>query len=146
MPPAGGLGGKRGVVLAVAGAPVSGGAAGLAAGVSAGSGAGVDLAMVGIGLVTAVDQAGGTLLTGAGSSWLEVCMGSVVAAEMLGRGVGAIFPVAGLSGRGGRLMRSVSRFGAFGSLLSGVESAIIMCFYIKFLKCSMAKFAIATDL
>jgi hypothetical protein len=65
---------------------------------------------------------------------------------MFGRGVGAIFPVAGLSGRGGRLMRSVSRFGAFGSLPSGVESAIIMRFYTKSLKCSMAKFAMATDL
>ncbi|HZZ56506.1 MAG TPA: hypothetical protein VFE31_01660 [Opitutaceae bacterium] len=103
--------------------------------------------MLGIGLVTAVDQAGGTPgVFGAGSSWLEVCIGSVVAAETFGRGVGVILPVAGFSGRGGRLMRSVSRFGAFGSLPSGVESAIIMRFYRKFLKCSMVKFAIATDL
>jgi hypothetical protein len=110
-------------------------------------GGGVGFAeILGIGLVTAVDHAGGTLLTGAGSSWLEVCIGNVVAAETLGRGVGAIFPVAGFSGRGGRLIRSVSRFGAFGSLPSGVESAIIMRFYTNSLKCSMAKFAIATDL
>jgi hypothetical protein len=143
----GGLGGKRGVVLAVDGAPVSGGAMGFAAGASVGGGeGGADFAMLGIGLVTAVDHAGGTLLTGAGSNWLEVCIGNVVAAETLGRGVGVILPVAGLSGRGGRLMRSVSRFGAFGSLPSGVESAIIMCFYSYFLKCSMAKFAIVTDL
>ena len=145
-PPAGGLlTGKRGVVLAVGGAPVRGGAAGR--GGIASLGGGVAFAeMLGIGLVTAVDQAGGTLLTGAGSSWLDVCIGSVVAAETFGRGVGAIFPVAGFSGRGGRLIRSVSRFGAFGSLPSGVESAIIMRFYTNSLKCSMAKFAIATDL
>ncbi len=146
--PDGGLGGKSGVVFAVAGAPVSGGAAGRAAGASVGAGGGGvgDFEMVGIGLVTAVDQAGGTLVAGAGSSCVEVCIGSVVAADTFGRGVGVIFPVAGLSGRGGRLMRSVSRFGAFGSLPSGVASAIIMCFYSYFLKCSMAKFAIVTDL
>ena len=148
-PPTGGLIGKRGVVLAVGGAPVSGGADGRGGIVSlaGGVGGGVGFAeILGIGLVTAVDHAGGTLLTGAGSSWLEVCIGNVVAAETLGRGVGAIFPVAGFSGRGGRLIRSVSRFGAFGSLPSGVESAIIMRFYTNSLKCSMAKFAIATDL
>jgi hypothetical protein len=146
--PDGGLSGKRGVVFAVGGAPVSGGADGFAGGASEGVGAGgaVTFAMVGIGLVTAVDQAGGTFVAGAGSSWLEVCIGSVVAAEMFGRGVGVIFPVAGFKGRGGRLMRRVSRFGAFGSLPSGVESAIIMCFYSYFLKCSMAKFAIVTVL
>jgi hypothetical protein len=146
MLPEGGLGGKSGVVFAVGGAPVSGGAAGRAVGAWEGVGAGGVLEMVGIGAVTAVDQAGGTLVAGAGSSCEEVCIGSVVAAETFGRGVGAILPVAGLSGRGGRLMRSVSRLGAFGSLLSGVESAIIMRFYRKFLKCSMAKFAIVTDL
>ena len=90
--------------------------------------------MVGIGLVTAVDQAGGIFVAGVGSSWLDVCIGNVVAADTLGLGVGVIFPVAGLRGRGGRLMRSVSRFGAFGSLPSGVVSAIIMCFYSYFLK------------
>ena len=144
--PDGGLGGNKGVVLAVGGAPVSGGAEGLAGGASEGTGGGAIFAMVGIGLVTAVDQAGGTLVAGAGSNWLEVCIGSVVAAETFGRGVGVIFPVAGFNGRGGRLMRSVSRFGAFGSLPSGVESAIIMCFYSYFLKCSIAKFAIVTVL
>jgi hypothetical protein len=102
--------------------------------------------MVGIGAVTAVDQAGGTLEAGAGSSCDEVPIGNVVAAETLGRGVGVILPVAGRNGRGGRLIRSVSRFGALGSLPSGVESAIIMRFYRKILKCSMAKFAISTDL
>jgi hypothetical protein len=86
--------------------------------------------MLGIGLVTAVDQAGGTFETGTGvgSSWLDVCIGSVLAAETFGRGVGfgLIFDEAGLSGRGGRLMRSVSRFGALGSEPSGLsESAII---------------------
>jgi len=73
------------------------------------------LEMLGIGLVTAVDQAGGTFEGGVGSNCPEVFKGRVVAAEMLGRGVGVIFAVAGLRGRGGRLMRSVSRFGAFGS-------------------------------
>jgi len=148
--PAGGFTGKRGVVLAVGGAPVSGGAAGRGgvASVGGGVGGGVGFAeMLGIGLVTAVDHAGGTPgVDGAGSSWLDVCMGNVVAAETLGRGVGVTFPVAGFNGRGGRLIRSVSRFGAFGSLPSGVESAIIMRFYRNFLKCSMAKFAMATDL
>ena len=144
-PPAGGLTGKRGVVFAVGGAPVRGGAAGRGGIASLGGGVGF-AEMLGIGLVTAVDHAGGTLLTGAGSSWLEVCIGRVVAAETFGLGVGVIFPVAGFNGRGGRLMRSVSRLGAFGSLPSGVESAIIMCFYSYFLKCSTAKFAIITDL
>jgi hypothetical protein len=129
--PDGGFGGKRGVVLAVGGAPVSGGAEGLAAGVSAGGG-GVAREMVGIGLVIAVDQAGGAFVTGAGSSWLEVFIGNVVAAETFGFGVGVIFPVAGRSGRGGRLMRRVSRFGVLGSLPSGVGSAIIFCFYSVF--------------
>ena len=87
----GGLGGKRGVVFAVGGAPVSGGADGRAAGVSAGTGDGVDFAMVGIGLVTAVDQAGGALVTGVGTNWPEVFIGKVVAADTLGRGVGVIF-------------------------------------------------------
>jgi hypothetical protein len=141
----GGLGGKSGVVLAVGGAPVSGGAVGRGAGASE-TGGGVAFEMLGIGLVTAVDHAGGTLLEGAGSNWVVEWIGRVVAAETFGRGVGVIFPVAGLSGRGGRLIRSVSRLGAFGSLPSGVESAIVMCFYSYFLKCSMAKFAIITDL
>ena len=134
-PPDGGLGGKRGVVLAVGGEPVSGGADGRAAGVSEGVGAGGFGAreIVGIGLVTAVDHAGGTFDTGAGSNWLDVVfMGSVVAADMFGLGVGGIFPVAGRSGRGGKLIRRVSRFGVFASLPSGVGSAIDLCFYSVF--------------
>jgi hypothetical protein len=108
---------------------------------------GGSLAMLGIGLVTVVDQAGATLLLGTGSSWLEVCIGSVVAAETLGRGVGVTFEVAGLRGRGGRLMRRVSRFGALESLPSGVAgSAISDRFYTYSIKCSMAKFAIVTHL
>jgi hypothetical protein len=126
----GGFCGKRGVVLALAGEPLMGGADGFC-----GGGGGVELGatfeMLGMGLVTAVDQAGGTFVTGAGSIWLDVLIGSVVAAEMLGRGVGMIFPDAGLSGRGGRLMRSVSRFGAFESDPSGVgESAIFILFIV----------------
>ena len=63
----GGLGGKRGVVLAVGGAPVRGGAEGF------GGGAvtlelEVSFETLGMGLVTAVDQAGGTFVTGAGSN------------------------------------------------------------------------------
>jgi hypothetical protein len=140
--------GKRGVVLALGGAPVKGGAEGRG-GVCGGvwvSGGGA-FAMLGIGLVTAVDQAGATPVPGTGSSWLEVCIGSVVAAETFGRGVGVILEEAGLRGRGGRLMRRVSRFGAFGSLPSGVAgSAISDRFYTYFIKCSMAKFAIVTYL
>jgi hypothetical protein len=74
-PPTGGLIGKRGVVLAVGGAPVRGGADGRDGTVSLAGGVGGGVAfaeMLGIGLVTAVDQAGGTLETGAGSSWLDV--------------------------------------------------------------------------
>jgi hypothetical protein len=86
---------------------------------------------LGMGLVTAVDQAGGTFTTGTGSNWLELFIGSVVAAETLGRGVGVIFADAGLRGRGGRLMRRVSRFGAFGSDSGEVaESAIIPLFIV----------------
>jgi hypothetical protein len=92
---------------------------------------GASFETLGMGLVTAVDQAGGTFETGAGSNWFDVLIGSVVAAETLGRGVGVIFPDAGLRGRGGRLMRSVSRFGAFGSDPSGVaESAISVLFIV----------------
>jgi len=84
-----------------------------------------------MGLVTAVDQGGGTLVTGAGSNWLDVFIGSVVAAETFGRGVGVILVDAGLRGRGGRLMRRVSRLGAFGSVPSGVaESAIFVLFIV----------------
>ena len=141
----GDLGGKRGVVFAVGGDPVSGGADGLGGcGVSAGGGA---FEMLGIGAVTAVDHAGGEEETGVGTNWPELCIGSVVAPETVGRGVGVILPVAGRNGRGGRLMRSVSRLGASGSLPSGVGvSAIIFPFYSYFGKCSMVKFAIITYL
>jgi hypothetical protein len=118
--------GKSGVVFALAGEPVIGGAAGL------GGVCGFMLeetfpALLGIGFVTAVDQAGGTLGTGVGSNWVEVLIGSVDAAETFGRTGGVIFVDIGLRGRGGRLMRKVSRFGFFGSDPSGVtESAIIV--------------------
>jgi hypothetical protein len=137
----GDLRGKSGVVLAEGGEPVKGGAEDFGGcGVSCtGDGGGTDAVgvfeILGIGFVTAVDQAGGTLLDGAGTgvSWPELCIGSVVAAETFGLGVGVIFPVAGRKGRGGRLMRSVSRFGAFGSLPSGVGvSAIDFAFYSYF--------------
>ncbi len=121
------------MVLAVGGEPVSGGAEGLGGcGVSAGAAAGgaVTFEMLGIGLVTAVDQAGGTLLVGAGTSWPDWPRGKVVAAETLGRGVGVILPVAGRRGLGGRLMRRVSRFGAFGSLPSGVGASAISVLFI----------------
>jgi hypothetical protein len=125
----GGRWGKRGVVFALAGEPVRGGAEGF------GGASGVTLEvcfeMLGIGLVTAVDQAGGAFVTGAGTNCPEACIGSVVAAETFGRGVGVIFCEAGLSGRGGRLMRKVSRLGAFGSEPSGVaESAIFILFIV----------------
>ena len=69
----------------------------------------------------------------------------MVAADTFGRAVGVIFEEAGLSGRGGRLMRSVSRLGAFESEPSeAAESAIVILFYSYFGKCSMAKFAIVT--
>jgi len=131
--------GKRGVVFEAAGAPVMGGAIGLAGGCWLGADFAV---MLGIGLVTAVDHAGGLLETGAGSiCWVEGRIGNVVAAETLGRGVGTIRAEAGFRGRGGRLMRSVSRFGALGSgLLSGVAGSAIICpFYSYFGKCSIAK-------
>lgn len=94
----------------------------------------------GIGLVTAVAQAAGI------SIWLDALIGSVVAAEIFGRTAGTILVEAGFSGRGGRLMRSVSRLGAFGSEPGVAESAIIVPFYSYFGKCSMAKFAIVTYL
>ena len=121
--------GKSGVVFVLAGEPVRGGAEGF------GGGWGVtfeeSFEALGMGLVTAVDQAGGMFEVGAGSNWLEVVIGSVDAAETFGRGAGVIFADAGLRGRGGRLMRRVSRLGAFGSLPSGVaESAIFVLFIV----------------
>jgi hypothetical protein len=105
------------------------------------------LAMLGIGFVTAVDQAGGTLETGAGSSPDVLFAGFWGELTMVARGVGVIRAEAGFRGRGGRLMRNVSRLGAFGSEPSGVaDSAIDVCFYSYFSKCSMAKFAIVTYL
>ena len=121
--------GKRGVVFALAGAPVRGGAEGFGGGWGVTSEATFNA--LGIGLVTAVDQAGRTLEVGAGSNWPEVVIGSVDAAETFGRVVGAIFVDAGLRGLGGRLMRRVSRLGGFGSEPSGLaESAIIVVFIV----------------
>ncbi len=104
-----GRGGKRGVVLAAGGAPVTGGAEGRGGGTGVAGGR----ATLGIGLVTAVDQAGGIFWTGTGVGFNPVLSGRVVAAEMLGRGV--IWADKGFRGRGGRLMRSVSRLGGVGS-------------------------------
>jgi hypothetical protein len=87
--------------------------------------------MLGIGFVTAVDQAGGAAGVGAGSKFDVLRIGIVLAAETLGRGGTVIRVEAGFSGRGGRLMRRVSRFGAFGSLPSGLAaSAIILVFIV----------------
>ena len=82
--------GKSGVVLVPAGDPVMGGAEGL-------GGDGVESGFPGA------------------SNWPDTFMGSVVAAEILGRCAGAIFVEAGLSGLGGKLIRRVSRLGALGS-------------------------------
>ncbi len=59
-----------------------------------------------IGWVTAVDQAGGIFCEPAELSWLEVLIGSV-AEEPSGRGPSCV--ESGLSGRGGRVTRKVSR-------------------------------------
>jgi collagen type VII alpha len=117
--------GKSGVVFAAGGAPVSGGAAGLLGGSAVGADAiepegGREIVL--IGLVTAVDQAGGTLEIGAGvipgERTAAGFIGRVVAAEIFGRGAGMEIE-AGLSGRGGNAMRRVSRFGGFCSGFSG---------------------------
>jgi hypothetical protein len=105
------------------------------------------LAMLGIGLVTAVDHAGGTLETGAGVISDVPLAGDCGVLTIVARGAGVIRAEAGFSGRGGRLMRSVSRLGAFGSEPSGLAgSAIDILFYSYSGKCSMAKFAIVTYL
>jgi hypothetical protein len=108
-----GLGGKRGVVFVLLGEPVRGGAEGL------GGAGGVRLEesfkAVGMGLVTAVDQAGGTFVTGAGSNWPEVPIEGLATTGAFGFGGGVISVDGGLTGLGGRLMRRVSRLGAFGS-------------------------------
>jgi hypothetical protein len=97
--------GKSGVVFALAGAPETGGAADFEGMVPEGG-----LDTLGIGLVTAADHAGAP--AGACSRPPDGVKGKVVAAEILGRAAGAILVDAGLSGRGGRLIRNVSRFGA----------------------------------
>jgi len=117
------------VVWTFAGEPVTGGALGMGGGMGlAGMEPEGGRVILGMGLVTAVDQAGGT--DGAGAGVMpEASMGIVVAAEIFGRGV--IEVEAGLSGRGGRLMRNVWRFGALGSFPAGggTESAM-MCLFI----------------
>jgi len=107
--------GKSGFVLALDGAPVMGGAGGFVGACSMGE---ADEGCLGgscgmlpeggrerfdIGLVTAVDQAGAF----GPVPWPEGLIGRVVAAEIFGRGV--ILVEAGLRGRGGRLIRKVSR-------------------------------------
>jgi hypothetical protein len=128
--------GKSGVVFALEGEPVTGGAAGFGE-IDPDEG----LETLGIGLVTAVDQAGGDALATGVISIEAGFIGIVVAAETFGRD-GTILVDAGLSGRGGKLIRNVSRLGAFGS----AGSAIILPFYSYFGKCSIAKFAIITYL
>ncbi|MCE0483953.1 MAG: hypothetical protein LV479_06915 [Methylacidiphilales bacterium] len=133
--------GKSGVVLELGGAPVKGGADGFGAeGIEPEAG----LAILGIGFVTAVDQAGGADATG--SAVPPGVIGSVVAAEMFGRIFETIFVESGFRGRGGRLMRRVSRWGTLGSVPESAESAIINPFYNYFGKCSIVKFAIVTYL
>jgi hypothetical protein len=116
--------GKSGVVFAAGGEPVSGGAAAFFGGSAVGGDeidpdGGREIML--IGFVTAVDQAGGTLETGAGVApggrIAAGFIGSVVAAEIFGRGAGVVV-AAGLSGRGGNAMRRVSRFGGFSSVFS----------------------------
>jgi len=115
--------GKSGVVFAAGGDPVSCGAAALRGACSAAGAMEPDggLAILLIGFVTAVDQAGGTLEMGAGVTpggrIAAGFIGRVVAAEMFGRCAGVVV-AAGLSGRGGKAMRRVSRFGGFCSGLS----------------------------
>ena len=116
--------GKRGVVFACGGAPVNGGAEGFWAKVPEGG-----RETLGIGFVTAVDHAGAPAVCGVGSREVEALMGKVVAAEILGRAAGAILVEAGFSGRGGKLIRKVSRLGAFGSG-EEAESAIIFLFIV----------------
>jgi hypothetical protein len=88
--------------------------------------------MLGMGRVTAVDQAGGTFCAGVGTRFEAGVSGRVVAAEMFGRGV--INVEIGLSGRGGRLIRSVSRLGGCGSVPSDpgglADSAIKLIFIV----------------
>ena len=131
--------GKRGIVFA-AGAPAA------AAGREAPSGPDAGRVRLGIGFVTAADQAGGTFWTGAGVKFAFGPSGSVVAPETLGRGESCV--AVGLAGRGGRLMRRVSRFGGGELEPSGVGSAgsaISRAFYRYFRKYSMAKLLMTTS-
>lgn len=133
--------GKRVFVLALGGAPVSGGARALG---SCGIAPEGGRATLGIGFVTAVDQAGAVGACGTAVK-LGGCIGIVVAAEILGRGV--IFVDAGLRGLGGRLIRRVSLFGRLMSDLlggGGAAESAIMLFILIYGKCTMAKLAIAT--
>jgi hypothetical protein len=119
----GGRTGKRGDVLVAGLAPVRVGALGGSWGIAPEGGCD----KFGIGLVTAVDQAGGIVCGGNCCVPPGPVICKVVAAEILGRGV--ILVEAGLSGLGGRLIRRVSRCGceAFVSLGGGVgggESAM----------------------
>src|SRR5260221_7289931 len=78
--------GKRGVVSKFGCAPDNGGAEGLGGRDPEGG-----FETLGIGLVIAVDQAGGAEEAGVGTKWPVALMGNVVAAEIFGRGVGLIF-------------------------------------------------------
>ncbi|HUB66621.1 MAG TPA: hypothetical protein VL981_03960 [Candidatus Methylacidiphilales bacterium] len=117
----GGRGGKRGDVLVPGLAPVRVGALGGSWGIAPEGGCD----RLGIGLVTAVDQVGGIVWGGNCCVPPGPVICKVVAAEIFGRAV--ILVEAGLSGLGGRLIRSVSRCGDFVSLGGGVgggESAM----------------------
>ena len=97
-------GGKRGAVSVDRGASRPEGGGGSEPGSVPVGGRGL-----GMGLVTAVDQAGGTFCEGAGMRFGGAPRGSVVAPETGGRRFGG--DVTGFGGRGGRLMRRVSRLG-----------------------------------
>jgi hypothetical protein len=128
--------------LAAEEAPVTGGAADfgtMGGGACVEVGGGVRLVeggreMLPIGFVTAVDQAGGTLETGADvapGARIAGFIGMVVAAETFGRF--GIADATGLSGRGGRLMRRVSRFGGFKSGFSdsgGLPASAMVVLFI----------------
>ncbi len=124
---AGGLGGKSDLVLEAAGEPVIGGAVGFGGSLGMAPEGGRIIFRLGIGFVTAVVQTGA--VGDAGTAVIWEWIGSVVAAEILGRGV--ILVDAGFKGRGGRLIRSVSRLGAFESDLSegGTAESAIIAFY-----------------
>ncbi len=124
--------GKRGFVFAAGGAPVTGGAATRLGGSAVGGTRKEELdepadpiepeeerEMLLIGLVMAVDQAGGTAGGGVtpGGRIAAGFIGNVVAAEMFGR-AGGVEVTAGLSGRGGKAIRRVSRLGGFCSEFS----------------------------